>query len=474
VDLNLPWAPPETSVPPGFPLLLAPLVALASAHSALVQLVPLLAAVAIVPLTFVYLRALGISPWPALGGTALMAFNPSIGLYSTIAMPETWFVCALLLLLLFTGRWMRSRVLSAPGAGAMAAAVALFELKLAAVLLLAPLAAALFAAGRRAHALALAATVSVAALPLLAVRLRSGASPAGATYDADFTYVYGGLHGAALALAVVRNVAQNVAALVYPTLSQTLIGLGAAPLAGGKAALLAAAARDALLAVVALVMLAGAWLLWRRSRDVGLVAVCGYLLLVTGYPIMNTRRTILVVPVLVACLVVGLVEAHRLIADRARALTREPGRWRAGAAVLAVAALALPVAADDVHHWRDYRSDWAVNLLPDRPWLRYLARQAAPDSLVEVIYPRQVFLGTGVHADGSLWPACAIAYNQRSRRPFDDVLDRLHPRFVVAAGTAQDCVPDLIRGDPEYRQVLLDPADRVVIWERASSPGTTR
>jgi hypothetical protein len=461
VDLNLPWAPPETSVPPGFPLLLAPIVALTSAHSVVLQAVPLLAAVAAVPLTFAFLRDLGVSPLPALAGTALLAFNPSLGLYSTIVMPETAFVAVLLVLLLAVRRWTRSPLLSAAGVVAVAAAIALFELKIAAVLLLGPLAAVLWLAGRRAHGLAVAAAVAVAALPLLLVRLGSGTSPAGATYDADFTNAFGGLHGARLALAVAGSAARNVATLVYPTLPQTLMGVGAGPLAGGRSALLQAAARDALLAVVALVMLAGAWVLWRRTRDVGLIAATAYLLLVTIYPTMNTRRTILVVPVLVAWLVVGAIEAHRLATERAW----PRGSWRAGTAIVAAAALALPVLADDVHHWRDYRSDWAVNLLPDRPWLQYLKEQAQPDTLVEVIYPQQVHLGTGVHADGSLWPACAVAFNERSRRPFDDVLARLQPRFVVSMGTAQDCVPDLLRGDPGYREVLRDPADRVVIWE---------
>lgn len=463
VDMNLPWAPPETSVPPGFPLLLAPIVAGASVHSFLLQAVPLVAAVAAVPLTFVYLRDLGVAPLAALAAAALLAVNPSLGLYSTIVMPETTFVTALLVLLLAVRRWTGSPVLSAAGAVAVVAAIALFELKIAAVLLLVPLAAALWLAGRRAHGVALTAAVAAAALPLLAVRLASGTSPAGSTYDADFTYAFGGLHGARLALAVAGSVARNLVTLVYPTLPQTLMGIGAGPLAGGRGALLQAAARDAVLAVVALVMVAGAWVLWRRTRDAGLAGVIGYLLLVTIYPTMNTRRTILVVPVLVAWLVVGAIDAHRLVAERAR----EPGRWRTGVAIAAAAALALPVLADDAHHWRDYRSDWAVNLLPDRPWLRYLAAQAQPDALVEVIYPRQVYLGTGVHADGSLWPACAVAYNEGSRRAFDEVLTRLQPRFVVSAGTAQDCVPDLIRGDPGYRVVLRDPADRVVIWELA-------
>lgn len=470
VDLNLPWAPPETSVTPGFPALLAPLVALFSTHSPVLQLVPLLAGVAAVPLTFVYLRELGISRPLALAGAALLAANPSVGLYSTIVMPETTFIAVLLVLLLTVRRWVREPVVSAAGVGAVVAAVALFELKLAAVLLLGPLVLALVATGRRAHGVAVAAAVAVAALPLLVLRLASGTSPAGSTYDADFTYVYGGLHGAGLAVAVAGSSVRNVAILLFPTLSETLIGIGPGPLAGGKAALLAAGARDAVLAVVALVMLAGAWGLWRRTRDAGLLAVGGYLLLVSGYPIMNTRRTILVVPVLVACLVVGSAGVWRWLADRARTMTREPGRWSAAAAVLAAAVVAVPVVADDVHHWRDYRTDWSVNLLPDRPWMRYLSQQARPDSLVEVIYPPQVYLGTGVHTDGSLWPACAISYNEASRRPFDAVLTRLRPQFVVAAGTANDCVPDLIRGDTEYRQTLLDPADHVTIWERAT-PG---
>jgi hypothetical protein len=147
---------------------------------------------------------------------------------------------------------------------------------------------------------------------------------------------------------------------------------------------------------------------------------------------------------------------------------------RAAVAIVMAATVILPLAADDLHHLRDYRSDWSVNLLPDRPWLRYLAQHGGTDSVVEVIYPRQVYLAIGMHADSSLWPACAVAFHQGSRRAFDAVLTTTRPSFVVSSGTSGDCVPDLIQGDPQYRQVLQDPADRVIIWRRAQTAGTTR
>lgn len=466
VDLNLPWAPAETSVPPGFPLLLAPLVALTSAHAHLLQVVPLVFAVLAVPLTFAYLRSLGLRFLPALAGAALVGFNPSLGLYSTIVMPETMFVCAVVAVLLLVRAWVRAPAVSGWGAGAAAAALVLFELKLAAVLLLVPLAAALLATGRRAHALVLAIAVSAAGLPLLAVRLASGASPAGSTYDADFGTAYGGLHGGELLRSVAATVGRNLATLVYPTLAETPTGLQPAWPAHGAAALGAALARDGLLALLTAAMLAGAWLLWRRTRDAGALAVPGYLLLVTVFPIMNTRRTVLVLPVLVAWLVLGLGEAHRRLAARVPPAV-PAGWWRPGLAAALAAAVAVPAAGVNLHSWRSYRSDWSVTLLPDRPWLRYLDREAGPGDLVEVLYPRQVYLATGVHTDSSLWLGCAAAGREGSRRPFDDVLSRLRPRFVVAAGTPGDCVPDMIRGDPGYRLVLRDAPDRVLIWERS-------
>jgi hypothetical protein len=465
VDLNLPWGPPETSVPPGFPLLLAPLVALTSAHSHVLQAVPLVFAVLAVPLTFAYLRSLRLGFPLALGGAALVAFNPSLGLYSTIVMPETMFVCAVLALLLLARRWARAPAASGWGAGAVAAALVLFELKVAALLLLVPLAAALFATGRRAHALVLAIAVSAAGLPLLVVRLAGGVSPAGSTYDADFGTAYGGLHGGELLRSVAATVGRNLAALVYPTLAGTPTGLQPAWPAHGVAALAGALARDGLVALLTAAMLAGAWLLWRRTRDAGALAVPGYLLLVTAFPIMNTRRTVLVLPVLVAWLLLGLGEAHGRLA--ARLPPGVPaGWWRPALAAALAAAVAVPAAGVNLHDWRNYRSDWSVTLLPDRPWLRYLDREAGPGDLVEVLYPRQVYLATGVHADSSLWLGCAAAGREGSRRPFDDVLSRLRPRFVVATGTPGDCVPDMIRGDPDYRLVLQDGPDRVLIWER--------
>jgi len=463
---SLPWTPPETSVPPGFPLLLAPLVALTSTHAEVLRLVPLVFGVAATPLTWAYLRQLGL-PFPApIAGAALVGFNPILGLYATIVTPETACVCALLALLICVARWSRTELVSPWGAGAVAAALALFELKLAAVLLLASLVGYLFlVARRRTRALVLAAALAVAGLPLLVTRLLSGTSLAGTTYGADFSNGYGAAHGAALVLDVLGTALRNLAALLYPTLVETVTGLAPVPLDGGMRAMAAAAARDGLLAGLSLAMLAGAVLLWRRARDTGTATTAGYLLLVTIFPIMNTRRVILVLPVVVAWLLVGLVEVYRRMARRAPARL-SPDRWRIAVAALLAGAVALPTMGVNVHDWRDYRSDWTVQLLPDRPWIRYLGQEATPTSLVEVLYPRQLYLSTGVHADSSLWLACAEVGRQRSRAPFDEVLSQLRPEFVVAAGTPLDCVPEMIRGDPEYRQVFSDPADHVVIWRR--------
>src|SRR5262249_50946485 len=86
VVLSLPWTPPETSVPPGFPLLLAPFVTITSVQSPVLQLVPLIFGALSAPLTYVYLREVGLPLPSALAGAALVGFNPSLGLYATIVM----------------------------------------------------------------------------------------------------------------------------------------------------------------------------------------------------------------------------------------------------------------------------------------------------------------------------------------------------------------------------------------------------
>jgi hypothetical protein len=467
VVLNLPWAPPETSVPPGFPAILAPLVALTSDRSQVLRVVPFVFGVLAAPLTYTYLRQLGLRSALALAGAALVGLDPALGLYATIVAPETAFVCALLAMLICVDRWRRAPALSPWGAGAVAAALAVFELKLAAVLLLGPLVGFLFVvARRRRHALVLAAALALAALPLLAVRLASGTSPIGTSYEADFGNAYGGLHGAALVPGVAGTAARNLVALLYPTLVETVTGLAPTAPGHGVASLAGAAARDGLLALLTLAMLSGAALLWRRTRDAGAAIAPAYLLLVTAFPIMNTRRAILVLPVLVAWLLLGLAEGWRLAA-RAPVAPRTR-RWTSGVAVLMAAAVVLPTAAVDVHLWRDYRSDWGVKLLPDRPWVRYLDQTAPADPLVETYFPRQLFLATGLHADSSLWLACIADRQRGGRASFDRVLARLRPDYVASAGNnVDDCVPALISGDPEYRQAFVDRADGVIVWVRA-------
>jgi hypothetical protein len=468
VVLNLPWTPPETSVPPGFPSILAPLVALTSARSQVLRAVPLVFGVLVAPLTYAYLRQVGLRPLLAFAGAALVGLDPALGLYATIVAPESTFLCALLVMLICVDRWRRAPALSPWGAGAVAGALAVFELKLAAVLLLGPLVAYLFLlARRRAHAVVLAVALGAAALPLLAVRLGSGTSPIGSSYEADFGSAYGGLHGTALVLGVASTATRNLVELLYPTLIETVTGLAPSGLAGGgKIAFAQAVARDGLLVLLTAAMLAGAVLLWRRTRDAGAAIAPAYLLLVTAFPLMNTRRAILVLPILVAWLLIGLAEVYRLLAARQPAApwARDWRVWVAGALA---AAVVVPTVAVDLHLWRDYQADWTVMLLPDRPWVQYVSRTAPSDPLIETYWPRQLFLSTGVHADGTLWLACMADERSGGHASFDDALARLRPAYVASAGNnVADCVPDLIRRDPQYHQVFFDRADGVIIWQR--------
>jgi hypothetical protein len=467
VVLNLPWTPPETSVPPGFPSLLAPLVALTSPRSQVLRAVPFVFGVLAAPLTYAYLRQVGLRPLLAFAGAALVGLDPALGLYATVVAPESTFVCALLVTLICVDRWRRAPALSAWGAGAVAGALAVFELKLAAVLLLGPLVAFLFfPARRRAHAVVLGVALGAAALPLLAARLGSGTSPIGTSYEADFGNAYGGLHGVGLVLGVASTATGNLVQLLYPTLAETVTGLAPNALGGGKIAFAEAVVRDGLLALLTATMLLGAALLWRRTRDAGAAIAPAYLLLVTVFPIMNTRRAILVLPILMAWLLIGLAEVHRRLAERQPAgpWARD---WRAWVAGALAAAVVVPTAAVDLHLWRDYQADWTVKLLPDRPWMQYVSRTAPADPLIETYYPRQLFLATGVHADSSLWTACAADQPTGGHASFDGALTRLQPAYVASAGNdVSDCVPDLIRRDPQYRQVFFDRADGVIIWQR--------
>jgi hypothetical protein len=470
VVLSLPWTPPETSVPPGFPSLLAPMVALTSARSQALRAIPFVFGVLAAPLTYAYLRQLDLRPVLAFAGAALVGLDPALGLYATIVAPETTFVCALLIMLICVHRWRSAPALSPWGAGAVAAALAVFELKLAAVLLLGPLVAFLFlVARRRAHALVMAAVLGVASLPLLAARLGSGTTPIGTNYEFDFRSAYGGLHGAALVLGVAATAARNLVALVYPTLAETVTGLAPTGLGdGGERAFAAALARDGVLALLTVAMLVGAILLWRRTRDAGAAIAPAYLLVVTVFPYMNTRRAILVLPILVAWLLIGLVEAYRLLVKRSP--TAPWARhWKVWVAGTLAAAVVVPTLGVDLHLWRDYQADWSVKVLPDRPWVQYLDRSAPDANLVETYYPRQIFLSTGVHADNSLWNACTPDDpTTGDRASFDRILARLQPAYVASAGNeVADCVPDLIRRNPAYHQVFFDRADGVIVWQRS-------
>jgi len=344
VDTSQPGAPVDTFVPPGYPALIAPLVALFPGEILPLRLLSLVAYLALFPLTWHWLGLRRVSDVLRLTVLALLALNPVAGTYATMVMAEAPLLVALLMLLIAAHRWAEQRpVVTGWGLVAAGAMMALPLLKSAAIVVVPGVVGWLLLRREWARAVLMAVAAGLAVLPPMILRVVTGESALGTRYADDFSEYEGDPVGRLFTVLPDATLTFLRAALpdsVVPTETLPLTMVGS-PLLG---------ALDLLRWSVAPLVLLG-FVAWQRRRpDLTLLVVPLYLLQSLAYPFVNERRVVLILPLVLAWYVVGAGALSRLLAAAVRRLSGRLGglrraHWYAPDGMSTVAAGALVLAA---------------------------------------------------------------------------------------------------------------------------------
>jgi hypothetical protein len=330
VDTSIPGSPVETLYPPGYPLLLVPLVWLAGTAVWPLRLMSALAFLGCFPLLDRLLRRHQLSTGLRLASLGLLALSPTAATFGSEVMPEAVFLLVLLGVLLALPQWeVEQRVLSWRGAMVALGAPYLLLLKAAGLPMLAGVLGFLLLRRQwRRLGLTIGASI-VMLMPLVLVRMASGP-----VVGQRYTHEYG------LAGPLSRAVWNGVRLYVTDAIPTTLVPTMGAGLHGHNLAL------DALLGFLrwsAALLVAVGWFSWLRRRiDVTVLIVPLYLAETVPFPFINQRRVVLLLPLVVAWYVMGW--GNVVAACRRWSEARAPLGWMRHAAVVPVV-LIVPVLA---------------------------------------------------------------------------------------------------------------------------------
>src|SRR4051794_2542686 len=322
VDTSMPGSPVEGLYPPGYPLLIAPLVAL---FGSVVWPLRVLSAVAFLGCFPVLDRLLQRHPVPAgvrVATLFMFALSPTAATFDSEVMPETVFLLVLLAILLALPRWEdQQSILSWRGAVVALGAPYLFLLKTAGLPMLVGVLGWLLLRRRWRHFGMVAATSVMMIAPMVIVRMASG-SVTPTRYKNEY-----GLAGPLL-----HAVWNGVHFYVTDAIPATLVPTGGAGLHGHSVVL------DVVLWVLrysaTLIVLVG-WISWMRRRlDVTLLITPLYLAETVPFPFINQRRVVLLLPLAVAWYVLGW---SRVLAAVRRWSPSQTQGWVRYAAVVPIA-----------------------------------------------------------------------------------------------------------------------------------------
>ena len=328
VDTSVPGSPVETLYPPGYPLLIAPLVWLFGGAVWPLRVLSALAFLGCFPLLDRLLRGHSVPDGVRVATLVVFALNPTMATFGSEVMPETVFLLVLLAVLLALPRWEReSRVLSWTGVVVAAGTPYLFLLKAAGLPMLAGVFLWLLLRRRWRHLVALAVASAVMLAPLVLVRMASGP-----VVGSRYTDAYG------LAGPLPHAVWSGIRLYVTYAIPATLVPTGGAGLHGHSVVF------DVLLWLLrysaAALVLVG-WISWLRRRlDVSVLIVPLYLAETVPFPYINQRRLILLLPLVVAWYVLGwdrvIVACRRWSRGRMRGPMRHAVRYAAVVPVVLV------------------------------------------------------------------------------------------------------------------------------------------
>jgi hypothetical protein len=377
--------------PPGYALLLVPVLWLFGNGDAALRGLSVACFAACFPLTWVYLGRRRVPEPVRIGVLLLMAASPVFATFGSMVMAEAPFVVVFLVMLLLLERWERSgRTLPVAGVGAIVALAGLVWLKEAAVAMVAGVAVWLLLQRRVRQAVAAVVGTAILLTPVVAARLVAGVPLAGARYSQELGLYYSGtgLRGR------LGHVVSGFGHYLSTALPATVVPYGAPlPQHGFRFRILT------VLAWQVTVLCAVGVVVWvRRYRDAAVVVVPVYLAETLLWPYVNERRVILVLPVILAWYVLGAWTLADALLRRVRSWTRRPRLASAGTRVGLAALAALLVVVPLARQWsRDYLFD--VGQDSSQPsgsrYIAVLAGIGRADQVVETDYRSTVGLLSG-------------------------------------------------------------------------------
>jgi hypothetical protein len=392
------------SYPPGYSILLAPLLWIWPHTYVPLRLLSVVCYAGIFPLTWIYLGRRRVGDGVRLATLFILALGPPLATFGSMVMAETPFLVLLLVLLMLVDRWDRDdRVFTHAGVAVILAAGGLVWLKEAGIGVVVGLCLWLLLpwgpprpSWRK--SLAVAAGVVALLVPVVVARLIAGVPLVGARYSQELgTYYQGGMVGRLLHVAP-RGLWQMLSTALPATLVPYLSPL---PIHGH-----APDVWKVLSWQVTILTVVGAVVWARRHRDAALPIAAVYLVETLFWPEVNERRVILVLPILVVWYVLGAKAAGLAVwswlQGRASPRGRPPGRTGrsrttvgvAGAAAVALAVTVVPLAFQLP---RDYLVNVGQNTsqFAGSPYVRILTQLGRPSDVVETDYLSSTALFTG-------------------------------------------------------------------------------
>jgi hypothetical protein len=369
---------------PGYPVLLVPLVWAFGAALWPPRALSLLCVAALYPLVWAWLGGRGVKPGLRCAVLGVLAMNFVVATYATMVMAEAPFLVVLLLGLLALDRWERQ-----PGWRWATVEVALLAelvwLKEAAAGLVAGLV--LYELWRRHWLRAAGVSLGVGLLvaPGLAARWATGVATVGARYASEINNPgQGGF------LRQLRSeVPQDLWSYLQNVLRQSVLPTGGqmAPSNGPVHVVVTVVG----VTVPVFTFVGAAWWYRRQARP-EVWMVVAYFVETLGYPDINQRRVVLVVPLVTLWYVAGACVAGRYaVSLHGRAFSRLA---RSAALLVGVLVAGVPTASGFTE---DYMYDAGVqgSEFASSPAMALLKALGAPDSVVETDFKGSVAYFTG-------------------------------------------------------------------------------
>ncbi len=461
---HLPQGLPLLSTyPPGYPLLLAPL-ALVSGHAVWpYRLLSTVLFAVVLGLTWLYLGRRGVSDRTRAGVVGLLALNPVAATFATMVMAEMPFLVVLLVLVLLVDRWERgSALLTRAGVGACLCCPALMLLKQAAIGLVVGLVLWHLARRDARRAAAVALTTAVLLVPLAVIRLVEHTPLLGTRYSDEL----GGYYSGGLLHRIRDVLPQAFVVYVRDALPRSVVPT--AWITGRNHGVLHPVVVLLIVTVAPLVALG--FVRWvRHYRDCAVLVVPVYVVESLGWPNVNERRVILVLPFMITWYVLGAGWVRQGLRRAARAMPPALGPASGpvlGVALPAVGAL-LVVATLVVQLPRDYLFGLGRNTSrPDgSAYMDLLSRLGTPAQVVETDYLWTTSLLTGHRTRND-----AFSDGCPGRAAQEAALRADGAAFVISGtlnsgGLGNRCLLRLLYNDPHSAVLYASPTDDASVFE---------